>query len=473
MSNNSNKKKSPKKNNQPIQIDERRMPKINIGLVIIWMIFIYVLIYVIMYFNTSHIERYEVRDGSLTVSNVYTGIALRDETIVNNPSAGYVNQFIYDGERAAVGDLVYTVDETGRLETKESGQFEESKLSDKELREFRSEIINYMHGFQETNFDSIYDFKKSLKSTVAKISNANLLMNLEELKGSDIINYCYASKTGIISYWTDGYEDMEPGDLAKADFEKEHYEKKQVIGDELIEKDAPIYKICTSELWDLVIQVDHERGAALEKEGYVKVRFLKNQYESWASTELIYGKDGEPLLKLHFNNSMVTFVSDRFLDVELIMEEETGLKIPLTAIVDKEFFLIEEPFLIDEGQKGKRTVIRQCYLEDGTISTERVTVGIYSFDEDAGKYYVDATYLNTGDILHQLDSQSTKVVSERATLTGVYNINKGYADFREISILYQNDEYAIVKSDTEYGLKVYDYIVLNAEFVKDQQFINK
>ena len=81
--------------------------------------------------------------------------------------------------------------------------------------------------------------------------------------------------------------------------------------------------------------------------------------------------------------------------------------------------------------------------------------------------------LNTGDILHQLDSQNTEVVRERATLIGVYNINKGYADFREISILYQNEEYAIVKSDTEYGLKVYDYIVLNADSVNDQQFINK
>ena len=468
----SSNKKSPKKNNL-ISIEDYRMPRINIGLVIIWLIFIQVLVYVIMYFNTSHIERYEVREGSLTISNVYTGIALRDEVVIENPSAGYINQFIYDGERAAVGDLVYTVDETGRLETNVSRQFEESKLSDKELREFRSEIINYMHGFQETSFDSVYDFKRSLKGTVAKISNANLLMNLEELKGSDIINYCYSSQTGIVSYWTDGYEDTEPGDLTKEDFEKKNYDKKQVIGDELVEKDVPIYKICTSELWDLIIPIDRERGAELEAEGYVKVRFLKNQYESWASTELVYGKDGEAMLKLHFNNSMVTYVSDRFLDVELILEEDKGLKIPLTAIVDKEFFLLEEPYLIDEGQKGKRTVIRQCYLEDGTISTERITVGIYSFDEKTGKYYVDATYLNTGDILHQLDNQTTDVVRERATLTGVYNINKGYADFREISILYQNDEYAIVKSDTEYGLKVYDYIVLNAEYVKDQQFINK
>ena len=62
-------------------------------------------------------------------------------------------------------------------------------------------------------------------------------------------------------------------------------------------------------------------------------------------------------------------------------------------------------------------------------------------------------------------------ISKRGSLTGVYNINKGYADFKQINILYQNDEYAIVKSNTQYGLNVYDYIVLDSEAVEDNEFI--
>ena len=42
--------------------------------------------------------------------------------------------------------------------------------------------------------------------------------------------------------------------------------------------------------------------------------------------------------------------------------------------------------------------------------------------------------------------------------TSVFNINKGYADFKEIQILKQNDEYALIKSNTTYGLSAYDYI---------------
>lgn len=80
--------------------------------------------------------------------------------------------------------------------------------------------------------------------------------------------------------------------------------------------------------------------------------------------------------------------------------------------------------------------------------------------------------LSAGDLLFGSD-QTTFVVKERGTLIGVYNINKGYADFKQITILYQNEEYAIVKSNTTYGLRVYDYIALDATTVDDDQFISK
>ena len=79
--------------------------------------------------------------------------------------------------------------------------------------------------------------------------------------------------------------------------------------------------------------------------------------------------------------------------------------------------------------------------------------------------------LSPGDILLQPNGPETYVISKRATLIGVYNMNKGYAAFKQIHILAQNDEYAIVESNTKYGLSVYDYIVLNQEAVKVNQFI--
>lgn len=460
------------------KIKKYRKPlNLNIGMLIFSAIFIYVIICVIMYFQTSHIVRYEVKEGSLATNNIYRGIALREEIVVNADTAGYVNYYSREGERVAKDDLVYILDETGQLsQTIEDSNLGENTLSDKELAEFRSEIVNFMHGFNSDNFDSIYDFKYSLKNTVLKLANSNMLQSLNvsgsETGAANIINMCNSPTTGIVAYWVDGYEDLTSDAITEEIFDEKNYEKIYMTGNELAAVGDPVYKLSTDENWSVVIPIDAERGAELEEEGYVKVRFLKNQYESWGSTKLLNNSDGKTYLQLSFTNSMVTFVSERFLDIELIVNDVTGLKIPNSSIVEKEFFLIDEDYII-EGDSGRECVIRQCYLEDGTISTEVIETDVYSYDEDEDVYYVDASILNAGDVLHKTDGQDTYTVSKRATLIGVYNMNKGYADFKQINILYQNDEYSIVKANTQYGLNVYDYIVLDAASVSDDQFINE
>lgn len=461
------------------KIKKYRKPlNLNIGMLIFAVIFVYVVFCVVMYFQTSHIVRYEVKKGSLATNNIYRGIILRDETIVSAESAGYINYYAREGERVAKNNLVYTIDETGRLnEYLESLNVGENMLSEKELSEFRTEIVNFKHGFNSKNFDSIYDFKNSLKTTVLKLANENMLetirtMNLNN-ELANLVNYCKAPETGIVAYWVDGYEGLSPDMVNEAVFDEKNYTQKQILSNTLIESGDVIYKLSTNENWSIVIPIENTLGAQLEEMGYVKVRFLKNQYESWGATKLLHNSDGKTYLQLDFTNSMITFIKDRFVDIELQIYDETGLKIPNSSIVTKEFYLIPESFVTQSGKDASYGVIRQCYLEDGTISSEFVASDVYSYNEDSGEYYVDTTMLNPGDILYKTDSQDTFTVSKRATLLGVYNMNKGYADFKQIIILYQNDEYAIVKSNTKYGLNVYDYIVLDASSVSDDQFMNK
>jgi hypothetical protein len=449
-------------------------------MIIFAVIFVYVIVCVILYFQTGHIVRYEVKNGSLATNNIYRGIVLRDETVVNTTSAGYINYYANEGERVAVNDLVYIMDETGRLsEELESVNLGENALSDSELLEFRSELVNFSHGFDKQEFSEVYDFKTSLKNTVQKLANVNMLDSIEQLNSNsgvtNIVNRCYASDTGVVSYWVDGYEDLTAEQVTSEVFDKKDYEGKkvQMLSNTLLEKGDAAYKLSTDENWSLVIPVeDAERGAQLEAEQYIKVRFLKNQYESWGAVKLLNNGDGEHYLQLSFTNSMITFINDRFLEVELLVNDDTGLKIPNSAIVDKEFYLIPEDFITPEGDNDKGQVLRLYVMDDGEISSKLYEISLYSYDKDTGEYYVDAAILDAGDLLLMEDSQDTFTVSRRATLTGVYNVNNGYADFRQISILAQNDEYAIVKANTQYGLSVYDYIALNADSVQDDQFIN-
>ena len=93
----------------------RKPLNLNIGMIIFGVIFIYVVVCVIMYFQTSRIVRYEVKEGSLATNNIYRGVIIRDETVIYNQAAGYIDYCAREGERVAANALVYIVDETGKL----------------------------------------------------------------------------------------------------------------------------------------------------------------------------------------------------------------------------------------------------------------------------------------------------------------------------------------------------------------------
>lgn len=451
----------------------RRPINLNIGMIIFAAIFVYVVICIFMYFSTKHIVGYEVKEGSLSSDNMYKGIAIRTEKIVPSNSAGYTNYYAREGERVAVGNLVYTVDQTGKLsDYMKANETGENSLSSKDLAELKSEIETFANGFGRTNFSDIYNFKYSIQGTVIKLANYNILENANALNANAntaLINYYTAVESGIVIYSIDGYEAYTLQDMKAEYFDQKNYEKKHLLNNELVAAGDPVYKLSTDEDWSIVIQVDAELAQHLMDEVYVEVKFLKNQYTSWGLVDSYTNEEGDTFVSLTFTNSMVTFCSERFIDIELLLEDETGLKIPNSAIVEKEFFIVPKEYVTQGGNSGSYGVLLETYDEDGNVTTEFVETTIY--EETETEYYLDDIVLRSGSHLIKPDSTEKYAVSRIGSLQGVYNINKGYADFKQIIVLAHNDEYSIVKSNTTYGLNVYDYIVLDAETVNDNDFI--
>lgn len=450
----------------------RKPLNINIGMVIFAVIFIYIIICVFMYFTQKHIEGHQVKMGSLSSNNIYKGIALREEEIVNSLQAGYVNYYAREGERVGVGNLVYTLDESGRLADYLNGESYGNTLTNRDLNELKTEILDFTNTFNPENFSTVYDFKYGVEGTVLKLANANILENVDKINNSglsELISYGRAPSTGIVIYSVDGYENLTLEQFTKELFDTKNYEKVQLISNELVEAGQAVYKISKSEDWSIVIQTDKEKEKELLEAEYVKVKFLKNQNTSWGEVSSFTNEEGDTFVKLTFTNSMITFCTDRFIDIELILEEETGLKIPNSAIVEKEFFIVPKDYVTQGGNGSNYGVLRETYTEDGSATTEFVETTIYN--ETETEYYLDDYVLRIGEYIIKPDSNEKYAISKRGSLTGVYNINKGYADFKQINVLYKNDEYSIVKSNTQYGLSVYDYIVLDASTVTDDEFI--
>jgi hypothetical protein len=449
----------------------KNLNNINIGVIFFAFIAFYVIISVVLYFRRDHIIGYEVKEGSLSTNNIYDAIALRKEKIIESDCAGYVNYFANEGGRVAVGNLVYTVDESGQLlDYLKSQGSEEVSLSDDDMSELRSQIVSFDSSFDQHSFYTVYDFKVSLDGTVQKLSNNNILKNIQSLNSNssalNSISYKYAPDTGIVIYSTDGYETKTVEDLKVSDFDMASYQRNQLINNALVKAGDPVYKICNREDWSVVIKENDEAKVQelLDRE-YVKIRFIKNQDESWGKVSSYTNPDGDTFVQFTFTNSMITFCRDRYLSIELITEDEKGLKIPNSAVVNKSFFLIPKEYII-KNNDNTTGVLRSKYDEQGTETSEFVNISIYN--ETETEYYVDTSELRSGDQLIKPDSNDRYTVSRTDTLVGVYNINKGYADFRQVKMLYSNEEYSIVRSNTMYGLNVYDYIVLDAAAVDEE-----
>ena len=452
--------------------------RINLGTIIFAVIFVYVIICVIISSKSSNIKGYQVKTGSLSENRIYNGIALRKENVVTANNSGYVSYFIREGERVAYNNLIYCIDETGKFsDLIGKDPTTDNSLTKEELSSLRQDIKLFSKNFNEKVFPDAKSFEARMEGNLAQIENRMIIDNISIINNghsNDIIDYCRAKNPGIALYYKDGFEDYLPSDLTEADFNEENYERVNIMNDDLIEAGGFVYKYVFDETWSIVVLVPNDEVEKITSAQYLEVRFSKTGTTSWGKVTLINTFEENSLIQLSFTNSMITFCKDRFVEVELLLDEDRGLKIPNSAIANKSFYLIDKEFVTLGDNSSNYGVLRREYTDDG--SNVRF-VEIQIAKEEENEYYVDTSSLNYGDVIirpgapNDANTLNTFVVGKQGTLIGVYNINKGYADFKRIEILYQNDEYAIVKPNAAYGLRAYDYVALDAKIVTDKDFV--
>ncbi len=449
-----------------------KQSKFNIAVIILLMVFVYMVVCVYSFLSKEQIVGYEVREGTLIEDNRYEAVILRDELLVTGEKTGYVNYFATEGERIGVGNLVYTLDESGTvLEYAETSNLSENSLSVTDREAFRDTLDNFVQKYNRQDLNTLYQLETTVQNQTQKIANNRLLSSLESVSSlNGLVQYHYAADAGNVVYWTDGLEDLTAAEVTGALFEKEEYTVNYLSGNRLIGTGETVYKLYDSEKWSIAFPVsDAELANKYLEEAVVNVRFLKNDISLWGNVSLVPNSDGETVVVLAFQSGSINFVMDRFVEIEISSDDESGLKIPVSAIAEKEFFLVPEEFVLYVEEENTYYINVESYMEDGTKTIKNTEVTPYSLKE--GKYYLDDVSLSLGVRLLKADSADTYAISEKASLTGVYNMNKGYADFKQITVKKQNESYAIVESNTQYGLNVYDYIVLNAGAVSDDDFL--
>lgn len=457
-------------------IKYRKPLNINVGMIIFAIIFLYIVFSVYSYMTRDQVKFYEVLKGSIVKEAAYTGLALRQEEVLNAPSAGYVNYYIQEGHRVAVGSKVYTIDESGSLQSYLAEHPELSgALSDEQLKDIRNKLSSFAVNFKDKDFMDLYDTKYALDAAVLEYSGISSTQDLDAVLGQLGISYTQvtADKAGVVSYAVDGMESLTDTAVTADIFTMNGYKKTITKPGAAVEAGTPVYKIITSSTWNLIFPVSDDMKQRYQDVHTIQIRFKSTGVETPVNLSIYTAQDGANYGKITLDQYLEEFCSDRFVDFEIVTEDQIGLKIPATAVTTKDFYVIPKEFKTqsDDGTTG---FTRQVVANGGT-GTEFVETEIYKEDDQYCYIAVpgtdDTTALKAGDFLSKPGTQQTYQIGPTGQIEGVYNINKGYAVFRQIERMEENNEYIIVKLATPYGISVYDHIVLDASTVYEGELI--
>jgi hypothetical protein len=449
----------------------RRLPIIhlNIGMVLFGVLFIYLIINIIIYFTTSHITVYSVTSGPLAKTHKFTALALREETVVTTEQAGNIHYYTREGEKAAKGKEVYSIDEGGRLKDI-LAQGDNQDLSNQDFSKIKQQIADYSYAYDSNSFQTVHGFKYDVEGSVLELLSQSTFANISDLSKEDgnLFTLSAAPTEGIVVYSVDNLEEVTEDTLTEEMFIEKDFPKSNLRENELVEAGEPAYKLITDENWFLYVPLDNDTSAKLSNETEVKFKFLKDGTTATGQFSIVtigsndYGK-------IDLNTSMVRYATDRYLEIELLIDYKTGLKIPNSTIVEKEFFTIPKSYKTKGGNSSEGGFLRETVGENGEPSTEFISTTIYYQNDSV--CYIDTTTFKAGDYILLKDSTERYQLSEKAVLQGVYNVNKGYAVFNQVEILDQNEEYCIVKEGTKYGLSQFDHIILDGSSVKEEDIV--
>lgn len=447
----------------------------NIGVVIFFIIIIYVLFNIFSYFTKTHIAEYQVQQGTIASNNIYQGIIVRDETVEYAERDGYINYYVKNASKVSVNDVIYSIDTVGNISKEIAASGDESNaLSKDSLSSISLELDSFVKDYNNNHFSESYTFFNNLNTEIAQSINTNALADLSDKVNQAEANQTFyqlkSSQDGIIVYEVDGFENYSIEDITSTDLNYNSYKSKHLFEKEQVKKSDPVYKRINSEDWNIIVPISESLAKELNERASVKIRFCKDDFTTNASCSLIKQEDNY-FLNISLKKAMIRYANDRFIDIELVMSEKTGLKIPQSAITTKEFFTVPKKYFTIGGDSSNPGLMIK-HTVDGKDTVKLVNPTLYYETEEY--YYVDSEVVSEGDMVLMADSNSTyRIGSDKDSLIGVYNINKGYAVFKQINIIYENEEYAIVETKTAYGISLYDHIALDAKEIKENQLTSK
>ncbi len=446
--------------------------------------------------KTTEINVETVGYGGLDTPMRYAGLIVRDEYVVESNRAGQPFYQFSEGEYLSKNTAVCTVKDTGSTDVLESKldkvdkDILKSQKNRSDLSAFSEDITRieeniqrsvdaYVESAMKTDANALYDMKDQVQSFMTQRNQIWLSENVESLSQltqeknqyeqelAQNMSTLRAEESGILAFSYDGLEEtLTPetvGEVKKAQIGESKV--KYISKAQTVSEGDPLFKIITSNQWHIVAYLPNSEVVNWAKGEKKALNLLQDDDVISINGKIEVLEAGEKETKVVFSTyeQMEHFLNSRALEFYLAGAVLEGLKVPNDAIVEKSLITVPKDCI--QESLGKDGVL----LVNGE-NAKFLAVTIASYD--AENCYIEQTgELNLGDVILQGTGENAAnyTVASLTPRTGVYVANSSMAKFVTIDILQQNQEYAIIRSGTTYGLQVYDLVVSDAKNIKEGQ----
>lgn len=448
--------------------------QLNIGFIVFAIIFVYLTITIIVNLMKETVSVCRVEEGQIVNSASFTGVCIRDEDVINANGSGYINFYVGEGDKVANSGNIYLLSQNppqvsyaksfDETEASEATAFSTTAYSD-----IRDQITVFSKNYTDSQFSQVYSLGYNLQSLSTEMVSAAKIQDYQaSASGGQVVK---TTQSGIVSYSYDGYENLTVEAVTKEVISDSAYEQHQINPYTYIESGQPAYKLVHSHQWQIVIPLNEDQASLLADVTSVNLTFKKDNIETVSDFYIRQGSDGTYGV-LTLNDYMVRYIAERYVDIEIIFEEASGLKIPTSALLSKDFYQIPIQYLVTDNRSYESGFYCERTNENGEIVADFRTTGIYYQDEEY--FYVSMDDYSLGDYIGKVNAGSEDErfrIGATGQLYGVYNVNKGYTQFEIVKILHRNSDYCIVEENLNYSVALYDNIVLNSETVSENQIV--
>ena len=124
--------------------------------------------------------------------------------------------------------------------------------------------------------------------------------------------------------------------------QREGYSRQEFTNNQKVKAGDPICRLITSESWQIVTVLSDDTAKTLleSKANAVKLKMLKDNENIWAGIRIEKKEDAYFAYLTILDHSMIRYAGDRYLDFELILEDQSGLRFLKSAVVEKKFYIV-------------------------------------------------------------------------------------------------------------------------------------